>query len=88
MGGLLVLGRKGRKATFYTFDGPTSAGLDVIDVDSVLELVEVAVLEVDDVVKGIAEVEPFEVVARKSVFVQYLFNSVRYIREEKEIHTR
>jgi hypothetical protein len=45
--------------------GPTSAGLEVVDVDCVLELVEVLVLEVDDVVRGIVEVEVFEVAARK-----------------------
>jgi hypothetical protein len=48
-----------------TSAGPTPAGLEVVDVDFVLELVEVVVLDGDDVVRGIVELEVFEAVARK-----------------------
>jgi hypothetical protein len=64
--------------------GPTSAGLEVVDVDFVLELVKVLVLEVDDVVRGIVEVEVFEVVARKINICQYSSTMGGIIGERKK----
>jgi len=67
-----------------TSAGPTSGGLEVVDVDVVLELVEVVVLEEDDVVRGIVELEVFEVVARKISICQYSSTVAGIIRERKK----
>ena len=67
-----------------TSAGPTSGGLEVVDVDVVLELVEVVVLDGDDVVRGIVELEGFEVVARKISTCQYASTMAGILGEIKE----
>jgi hypothetical protein len=67
-----------------TSAGCTPAGLEVVDVDFALELVEVVVLDGDDVVRGIVELEGFEVVARKISTCQYASTMAGILGEIKE----